>query len=215
MSYFKASGRRSLRGVAGALLCCGMVLVSVANAMPGVHPEATKIGVSPEVEAAAKGLFKMFYAYHDDPRGMVPMTFRDAGGAIHTLDDYKGKVVVLNFWATWCAPCARELPTLKRLQDQRGGDNFTVLAASADFGMPAARILEFMKKNGAEGTPLAMLDETDGVWDVVSTGLPITFIIAPDGRVIYKMIGETDWSGKDILALVDNLLKNTRAAEKN
>lgn len=214
MTFSKTFGAKILLVAAGAMLC-GVLVFSLAKGNPAGNPEATKIAVSPEIESAAKNLFKVFYAYHDQPRGMVPVTFKDAAGQVRSLEDYRGKVVVLNFWATWCAPCAKELPALQALQTLRGGDRFTVLAASADFGMPAERILEFMKKNNAPDLPLALLEETDGVWEIVSAGLPITFIINAEGRVIYKMLGEADWRQPTLVTLIDNLLANTASTGKN
>jgi thiol-disulfide isomerase/thioredoxin len=214
MTLSKTFGTKILLAVTG-VFCCGMLAFSLAKANPPGNPEAAENAVSPEIESAAKDQFKMFYAYHDDPRGMVPLTFRDAAGKAGSLEDYRGKVVVLNFWATWCAPCAKELPTLQALQTLRGGKNFTVLAASADFSMPASRIDEFMKRNNAATLPFALLDETDGVWEIVGAGLPITFIIDQNGRVIYKMLGEADWAQPALVVLIDNLLANNASTGKN
>lgn len=168
----------------------------------------------PAGAARIKPFFKMVYTY-DHPRGMIPLTFRDAAGKTGTLEGYRGRYVVLNFWATWCAPCARELPSLRALQEAKGGERFTVLAASADFGVPSAKIQDFMAKNNAKGLPFVLLDEADGVWDVVSTGLPITFIIDPQGQVLHKMLGEADWSAPEIMAFVDDLLENRAGTAKN
>ncbi len=219
MTFSKTFAARIL-WVTAIGLCCGMLAFSLAKATPAGNPEAAEIAVSPEPvsregESAAAALFHKFYTYYDAPRGMVALRFRDNAGQARTLEDYRGRVILLNFWATWCAPCAKELPTLQVLQNTHGGADFTVLAASADFGVPTARIFEFMKKNNAPDLPFAMLEETDGVWEIVSAGLPITFVIDREGRVIYKMLGEADWGHPALTALIANLLENNASAGKN
>lgn len=197
------------------IACCAVAGSSLAKPdFPG-NAEAPEIVVSPEVEAAAKALFSGFFAYHDERRGMAPMTYRDAAGAVRTLADDRGRFLVVNFWATWCAPCARELPSLNALRAARGGDRLDVLAVSADFGMDPVQILDFMKRHKADGLRLAMPDETGPIWEIVSAGLPVTFILGPDGRVVYKMIGDADWTSPEILALIDDLLANDASAGKN
>ena len=214
MTFLKTFGAKILWVTAAAIIC-GMLTSSLAKAEPPGNPEAAESAVSSDVESKASKLFHRFYSYHDEPRRMAPMSFRDRDGLARSLEDYRGKLVVLNFWATWCAPCARELPTLQILQEKRGGENFTVLAASADFGVPAGRIAEFMTKNNAADLPFVMLDETDSMWEVVSAGLPITFVIDREGRVIYKMLGEADWGQHTLVSLIDNLLGNSTSTGKN
>jgi thiol-disulfide isomerase/thioredoxin len=200
----------------GVLFCAGVLVISLTKPAPSGNPQAQKIEVSPEIESAMKPLFKVFYAYHDNPRGMAAFTFKDESGQSQTLESYqRGRFLVLNFWASWCAPCAKELPTLQALQAKRGGARFVVLAASADFAMQSAQIRGFMKKNNAPDLPLAILDESATVWEIMAAGLPITFIISPKGRVLYKMLGDADWNRPEITALIDDLLANDVDTTKN
>src|SRR5258708_7118002 len=78
-------------------------------------------------EEAAKSL-----SIHDNPRPLADLSFEDAGGAKRHLAELKGRVVLLNLWATWCIPCRREMPTLDRLQQDLGGPQFEVIALSID-----------------------------------------------------------------------------------
>src|SRR4051812_26859229 len=72
------------------------------------------------------------FVMHDAPKALPEISFTDGAGQPHTLGDFKGKVVLLNIWATWCAPCRKEMPTLDRLQAALGGAHFTVVALSID-----------------------------------------------------------------------------------
>src|SRR5438045_7524425 len=72
------------------------------------------------------------FVLHDTPKALPEISFTDDAGRPHTLADFKGRVVLLNIWATWCAPCRKEMPTLDRLQAALGGPDFAVIALSID-----------------------------------------------------------------------------------
>jgi thiol-disulfide isomerase/thioredoxin len=132
-----------------------------------------------------------------------PFTLRDLQGREHRLSDYKGKVVVLNFWATWCEPCREEMPSMQRLQDRLAGKPFAILAL--DFGEGEARIREFLQKVPVKFTIL--LDRDSGVaraWRV--RVLPITFVIDANQRIRYSVLGDTDWSSPAVEQAIRKLL---------
>ena len=134
-----------------------------------------------------------------------PSSFQlqDSNGRVHRLSDYRGKVVLVNFWATWCEPCRAEMPSIERLQKRLGEQSFAVLAINMD--EPEARIAKFVS-----AMPLALpvlLDPGGKVtraWKV--RVLPASFVIDTDGRVRYSVIGDMDWSAPAVVERMAKLL---------
>jgi len=182
--------------VTGLISC----LISVANAMEVSNGQAPESGFSAQ--------FSAFFPY-TDRRGMVPLNFAGPDGIMQTLEDYKGKTVLLHFWATWCAPCVEELPKLQALQQERAGAHFVILPVALDYNAPHTQVGAFMKKHNVENLPVLLVSKDDPAWDTLTGfSLPTSFLIGPDGRVLYKMVGDADWTSKDSLAFIDNLLTN-------
>lgn len=182
--------------VFGAVWC----LSSVANAMESGNGQA--------LETRFSAQFSAFYPYADR-RGMMPLHFAGPDGKTQTLADYKGKLILLHFWATWCAPCVKELPKLQALQQERAGERFVILPLALDYNMPHAQVGTFMKKHKAEKLSVFLVPQGDKSWDTLSGfSLPTSFLIGTDGRVLYKMVGDADWTAKESLAFIDNLLAN-------
>jgi cytochrome c biogenesis protein CcmG/thiol:disulfide interchange protein DsbE len=140
-------------------------------------------------------------------------TLKDLSGRPYRLADLRGKVVFLNLWATWCAPCRMEMPSMERLYHQLSGADFAMLAVSEDEdGMSAVQPfvhdlgLTFPVLLDVEGT----VPPRYGV-----TGYPETFIIDRQGRVIHHMIGPEDWDSEPVMDFLLRLLKqdpSTKAA---
>jgi peroxiredoxin len=127
-------------------------------------------------------------------------TARALDGRQVSLEDFKGKVVVLNVWATWCGPCRVEMPALERLYQQLGSKGVVVLAVSIDvakgktdgFGNPGGDVAEFVKKLNLT-FPIG-LDPEQKVKQLYGiTGLPTTYIIGRDGKVVEKKLGPARW----------------------
>jgi len=122
------------------------------------------------------------------------------------LRDYRGQVVMLNFWATWCAPCRKEMPEMQDLWQKFKDKGFVVLAISEDEGHEK-RIKGFVKKLGLS-FPI-LLDPQGEVSDrYKSTGLPTTFLIDRDGKVVATVVGLRDWGNAESVALIKSLLEN-------
>lgn len=126
-------------------------------------------------------------------------------GTERRLQDYVGDLVVVNFWATWCAPCRREMPALDRLQMHFAGRPFKVLAVSQDRnGAEVARA--FFDEIGVENIEL-LLDPTTRLGrEIGAFGLPLTVLIAPDGMVIGQLFGPAEWDAPEAIALIEALL---------
>jgi len=135
-----------------------------------------------------------------------PLALRDLDGRPHDLTDYRGKVVVVNFWATWCQPCREELPSLERLRDAMRGRRFEAVAVNVAEG--ESRVRRFLHE-----VPLRLpfLLDADGktqrAWKV--RGLPATFLVDRKGVIRYWYLGELDWAQPAILRAVESLLSET------
>lgn len=133
-------------------------------------------------------------------------TLRKDDGQPVSLADFRGKIVVLNFWASWCGPCVDELPSLKQFAQKYSGDDLVVLGVSLDEDPDAYD--EFIKKYAINFPN--MRNPSHSVSDRYGTfKLPETYIISRDGHLLNKIIGPTDWSSPQMLDYVDSLLSAT------
>ena len=113
----------------------------------------------------------------------------------------KGRVVLLNLWATWCAPCRKEMPDLARLEKELGSDQFEVVAISVD-RKGAEASAAFLKETGVDNLKLYIEPSTKIVNDVQSAGLPASILIDREGRELGRILGPADWASPEALALV-------------
>lgn len=139
----------------------------------------------------------------ENPPIQPNMVFRDPNGTEMRLADYKGKVILVNIWATWCAPCIAEMPMLDELQAKKGSSRFEVVTISLDRTPEEAA--QWFEKNGIENLPL-WHDSTYGVSAKLKLpGLPTSIFYNRQGREIARIPGEVDWTSEEALALVDYL----------
>jgi thiol-disulfide isomerase/thioredoxin len=128
--------------------------------------------------------------------------FHDPNDRPVTLEAFRGRVVLVNLWATWCLPCRAEMPALDRLEAARGGRDFTVVAIAQDRG-GRPKVEKFLADTGVTRLK-PYLDTTmksGRAWGAV--GLPTTILIDRQGREIGRFIGEAHWDGPDALKLID------------
>ncbi len=136
------------------------------------------------------------------PEPLPAFSFSDADGGEKSLADWKGKVVLLNLWATWCAPCKKEMPSLDRLNSALGGEKFEVVAVSVDKA-GEAKAQKFLDDSGAKSLPL-YIDQTGKLGQTLKApGMPATFLIGPDGRELGRLIGPAEWDSPEAKALVE------------
>jgi thiol-disulfide isomerase/thioredoxin len=127
--------------------------------------------------------------------------FFDAQGRELSLHEFGGKVVLLNLWATWCAPCLKELPSLDRLQAALGGDRFQVVAVSIDRqGIDAVQ--PYFKKLQISGLPIYVEPKSRLARALGLQVLPSTIIIGPHGTMQGKLIGAAEWDAPEALELL-------------
>jgi cytochrome c biogenesis protein CcmG, thiol:disulfide interchange protein DsbE len=136
-----------------------------------------------------------------------PFAAREVEGsrAVRTFDDYRGKVVVLNIWATWCRPCIVEMPSFERLRQMIPDTNLRIVAVSIDDFVSSDSVRSFARGLGV--TFDILLDSLHRIdRDYQVTGYPETFVIARDGTIRKKWIGPADWSSPANVALIRDLL---------
>ena len=125
----------------------------------------------------------------------------DKGDAPQTLADYRGKVILLNFWATWCAPCRKELGALDRLQGEMGGDDFAVVTVAT--GRNPVPAIEKLFADEAI-TRLPILRDPDQTFARATgvLGLPVTVLVSRDGTEIARLVGDAAWDSEAAKAVI-------------
>ena len=132
-----------------------------------------------------------------------PLQLADPDGVAHRLADYRGKVVLVNFWATWCAPCRAEMPSIERLRQALEGRPFVVLAVNVGENPAAAR--SFAEKLRVRFPILLDRDlSVAKAWGAKL--LPATFLVGPDGAIKYTYLGDLDWAGPEARGAIEALM---------
>ena len=142
----------------------------------------------------------------EPPEQIASPNFQDKMGQPVNLDSFKGKVVVLNFWATWCPPCIAEMPALDKLQSDLGGKDFTVIAISTDRD-GIKKSAPFYRRAGIKNLALYN-DKRGSLLDAFGAkNLPITLVLDRDGRVVGRIEGAANWDSTEAKALIAHYLK--------
>jgi thiol-disulfide isomerase/thioredoxin len=136
--------------------------------------------------------------------GATPaLALKDPTGKAHDLAAYRGKVVLVNFWATWCPPCRAELPSMQALHEQLAGKGFEVL--TVNLMESEEKIIAFRE---SELIDLPVLMDRDGAaakrWKVGM--LPKSFVIDRQGAIRYQLLGEANWTGPDVAPVIERLV---------
>ncbi|WP_224824890.1 TlpA disulfide reductase family protein [Cognatishimia sp. MH4019] len=158
----------------------------------------------PALEALREGDMKKL-TFHSDPQVVPSTAFVDASDAELSLEAYRGKYVVLNFWATWCAPCRHEMPMLSNLQTEFQSDTFEVVTiATGRNSLTGMR--KFFDEISVDNLPLYRDPRQKLAREMAVLGLPITVILDPEGREIARLIGDAEWDSDSAKAIIAALL---------
>jgi thiol-disulfide isomerase/thioredoxin len=131
------------------------------------------------------------------------LALKDIEGRAHELTDYRGKVVLVNFWATWCEPCRQEMPSIQRLSQKLAGKPFVVLAVNVD--EPESRVRNFLNQTRFD-LPVLLDINKSATREWGARLLPVTFLVGPDGRLRYRVLGDMDWSSPKAVNVISELL---------
>ena len=151
------------------------------------------------------------FLLHEKPREVPVIAFADDGGRQVTLEDFRGRLVLLNVWATWCPPCVKEMPMLDALQAELGGEDFEVVALSIDRAGPEA-VRGFFERTGVENLSL-YIDETSRASTKLGVlGLPATLLINSQGRELGRLIGPAEWDEPEMVEFLRGFIGGEEAA---
>lgn len=165
----------------------GPVVAQAAAPVSGVNPLSTGEMIK--------------FVFKKEPEAMPEIAFVDGTGAAKTLKDFKGRVVLLNLWATWCLPCRKEMPALDRLQAALGSDKFEVVALSLDRGgVEASR--KFLDSIKITNLKLYVDPTAKANGPLKIFGMPTTILIDAQGREVGRLLGEAEWDSDDARKLI-------------
>lgn len=179
----------------------GIVAVYTALLL-GANPS---LAAGPDITGLRAGDMRKLIV-HDTPQSTSNAAFYladDAGTT--TLADYEGKYVLVNFWATWCAPCRKEMPQLNTLQKEFGGDDFEVLTIATGRNSPQG-IQKFFTEAGIDSLPRHQDPKQALASQMRVFGLPITVILDPEGREIARLRGDAVWDSESAKSIIKALI---------
>ncbi len=172
--------------MARALLCCLLLVISAGS-------------------LSAASLYDKLDVL-DKPRHLSQVTYLNVAGEQKQLQDFADEVLLVNFWATWCPPCVKELPSFARLQEKLGDRPVRVVIVSEDFGgieVPQ----KFLTEKGIEGLTLLLDNQGNGFRSLGGKGLPTTLIIDQSSNEVARLIGDFEWDSDEVVALVESFLE--------
>ncbi len=199
----------SIAALGGAGLIAGLAAVYVINGPEGNGSNASTCQAAIAAGKAAKpfatGELAAFLPAQE-PLSVADLSFKDAAGAPLRVSDFKGQTLLLNLWATWCAPCRKEMPALDKLQADLGSEDFAVVTVNVDRG-PADKPLKFLNEIGVKDLAFYS-DSTMDIFNKLrsrgrAVGLPSTMLVGRDGCEIGSIYGPAEWASEEAKALIN------------
>ncbi len=191
-----------LRAVTGLFVLCLVVLGALIYLVETGRPPMIA-NQGPPGQALGK------FTALAEPRPAPQVILIDHSGKSVTLDSFRGRPVLINFWATWCAPCIQEMPSLVRLQEKLGG--LTILAVSED-RRGAELVDPFVEKHGVEKLAIYLDPKSEVGHAFGVEGLPTSVLIDRDGRIRGELQGAADWASGDMVKRLSSYVDETGAA---
>lgn len=186
------------------LAAVGLALLALAATAPGFA--AGQVAAAGGTPSAPEGPFAANFTFSDPSPPAPSEGFQTLDGAPAALDGFRGQVLLVNFWATWCAPCVREMPALERLHLQLAEEGLAVLAVSQDRN-GAAVVTPFLARIDLQHLPI-YLDSKGALGRAFGVqGLPTTYVVGRDGRVLATLVGPAEWDSPEAVAFLRHYLK--------
>jgi thiol-disulfide isomerase/thioredoxin len=152
------------------------------------------------------------FVIYDKPRRVPEIQFENGEGKTMSLADFRGKVVLLNIWATWCTPCRHEMPTLDRLQARLGGPEFEVVALSID--RAGFKVVEaFYKEIGIRHLRTYLDKNNRTMQRLFVMGIPTTLLIDKKGREVGRLVGPAEWDSPEIVKIIEGVIAGQKRSQ--
>ncbi|MGD9000375.1 MAG: TlpA disulfide reductase family protein [Granulosicoccaceae bacterium] len=199
--YYRPDATQQERALARRLPA---MLVEAARLLDTQQASRTAVNIQLAEKAAPEGKKeRVLQRYHGDPVP-PPLDLDNLAGQARSLNDYRGKVVLVNFWATWCPPCVHEMPSMQRLQDGFKDRPFTILAVN--MAEDEATINTFLRDRVRVDFPILL--DSDGValrdWGVFA--FPTSYVLDKQGRIRYALFGSRDWDTPDVIRIINGVI---------
>ena len=185
-------GERPARALSRRRLLFLPFIIVAAQSMPALAQEAPQN-----------------FALYDAPRPLADVSFQDSAGKPLGLSSFRGKVVLLNIWASWCVPCRKEMSTLDRLQAKMGGADFAVVPLSIDRVMSA--VDGFYREVGIAHLSEYLDADSGSSGQLGIVGIPTTLLIDRQGRELGRLIGPAEWDSPDMIAFLQGIIARKSA----
>lgn len=181
-----------------------LVAVYMFRHSSGEFPFAARMGKDSQDRISTRPMSRI-----DPPRLLPEFRFLDDQGREFSLEDFRGKVLLLNIWATWCPPCREEMPSLDRLQSRLGGPEFRVLALSTDRNGVA--VVQAFYREAGIGSLEMFVDQTGAAETALKLpGLPTTMLLDRSGAAIGVRVGPAQWDADEMIAFIQKELGTAR-----
>ena len=161
---------------------------------------ANPVAADPALEGMRQGEMRKLVV-HAEPIEVSQARYGDLSGGAHALSDLKGRVAVVNFWATWCAPCRAEMPALDRLRAELAPEGVEVIAIATGHNRQPA-IEAFYEDAKIRHLPILLDPKKTLAQGMGVVGLPVTVVLDREGREVARMIGEAEWDSAEAKALL-------------
>lgn len=196
MGETKANG--SSRYLRAALTIAGLAILgaSISGIFRAIGERGASAGAGPQTSVG----------WASAPQPVPDIRFQGADGKPLALSDFRGKVVLLNVWATWCAPCRKEMPALDRLQQKLGGPGFEVVALSINSG-GAAVVRQFYDEIGIRALAIYVDPTTEATGNLRTLGIPTTLLLDREGRERWRKTGPAEWDSPEIIESLRDKLR--------
>lgn len=198
-------------GAVKALIAACVVLYGAQAHADNTSPSMLSPAERSTLETLMPADFDEF-TLHAEPRPFRDKTFLNAKGTEIDLSTFDGGLTLVNFWATWCPPCLKELPGMERLQADFAGDGLTIVPISLDRG-GLKKAGSFWKRKKFTAMGLYADPDKDLAQQMGVIGLPVTAVLGPDGREIGRLIGEAEWDSEDARKMIRYLIEATRPSD--